>query len=42
MMINRRNFRVGAVAGGVCGLPSSAPCAEEKGMVLATAAAFAG
>ena len=40
MMINRRNFVMGAVAGGVCGLPSTALCVEEKGMVLATAGDF--
>ena len=40
MMINRRNFMVGAVAGGVCGLPSFAPCAEEKGKGLTTVGDF--
>lgn len=40
MLINRRNFVLGTVAGDVCGLPSSAPCAEEKCKGLATAGDF--
>lgn len=40
MLINRRNFVLGTVAGGVCGLASSAPCAEEKCKGLATAGDF--